>query len=287
MPRSKYLVLNAMRSEPVDLGGSEGPGAPRLSIGQVAEIVGVSAARIRRWEQEGLILPDRAPSGRRLFNADHIRALENVRTLLDTQEFTAAGVRQVLKGKIPQKRSEDTRPIGDRIRRLRQGKGISLRKLAGQIELSPSALSALERGLTTPSVGALHGVAKALGTTVPSLLGLPAPTDTLVVRPHDRRPMPMETAGVSMENLYATSTVLQSMLVTIQPGAGTDDSYDHAGEEFLYVLTGQVDFTLDNLTTHRLHAGDAMTFDSQRPHRYLNNGSVPTTIVWVNTPPTF
>lgn len=99
--------------------------------------------------------------------------------------------------------------------------------------------------------------------------------------------MLFETPGVIMQNLYDIHTVLQSMLITVDPGAGNLDSYAHEGEEFLYLIDGQLDLTLDEIDTYRLRAGDAMTFASTRPHRWVNPGTVKTTIVWVNTPPTF
>jgi transcriptional regulator with XRE-family HTH domain len=46
-------------------------------------------------------------------------------------------------------------PFGDKIRELRQRRGITLKQLAGALELSPAYLSALEhghRGLPTPAL---------------------------------------------------------------------------------------------------------------------------------------
>jgi quercetin dioxygenase-like cupin family protein len=68
---------------------------------------------------------------------------------------------------------------------------------------------------------------------------------------------------------------------------GSEESYLHEGEEFLYVLTGTFEITLEEMDTYVLEAGAAMTFASNRPHRWRNPGAVETQVLWVNTPPTF
>jgi quercetin dioxygenase-like cupin family protein len=90
-----------------------------------------------------------------------------------------------------------------------------------------------------------------------------------------------------MENLYDVDTILQSMLITVDSGSGSEDSYAHEGEEVLYVIEGEIEMTLDEIDTYRLQPGDAMTFPSTRPHRWTNPGDLTAVIVWINTPPTF
>lgn len=152
--------------------------------------------------------------------------------------------------------------------------------------LSPSSISAVERGLSSPTVGSLHRLAIAFETTVPALMGTPEPHERLVVKPHER-PLLFGAPGVKMENLYDVDTLLQSMLITVDPGSGSEDSYAHEGEEVLYVIEGEIEMTLDEIDTYRLQPGDAMTFPSTRPHRWTNPGDVTAVIVWINTPPTF
>jgi quercetin dioxygenase-like cupin family protein len=53
------------------------------------------------------------------------------------------------------------------------------------------------------------------------------------------------------------------------------------------VLQGCFEVTLDETLVFSLVAGDAMTFASNRPHRWWNPGDEPTVVVWINTPPTF
>ncbi len=257
-------------------------------IKQTASIVGVSPAQIRAWENRGLLTPARTPSGYRVFSPQDIERLRYIRDQILRDGLNPAGVRRMLSitdAKIGNKRPRSM-PVGERIRTLRRRSGLSLRAVATLTGLSPSSISAVERGLSSPTVGSLHRLAVAFKTTIPILMGTPEPHQRLVVRPHERTLL-FGAPGVEMENLYDTETFLQSMLITIEPGAGSQESYSHEGEEMLYVIEGEIEMTLDEIDNHRVQAGDAMTFHSTRPHRWTNPGAVTAVIVWVNSPPTF
>ncbi|MBS1881648.1 MAG: MerR family transcriptional regulator [Actinobacteria bacterium] len=262
-----------------------------IYIKQAAQIVGVSPSILRSWETEGLISPARTDSGYRVYSSSDIERLRQLRDLIERGGLNPAGARLVLDESNGDSGTVDPGPerphVSDRIRILRKRKGISLRKLAELSELSASSVSAIERGISAPSVGTLQRLAAALETTVPQLLDTARPRRNLVVRPHERQQLAMETPGVVFENLYNIDTTLQSILISVEPGHGSQESYSHEGEEFLYVMTGSLELTLNEIYSYRLGPGDAMTFQSTRPHRWHNPGEELATIVWVNTPPTF
>ena len=261
-----------------------------LYISQVTRILGISPTVLRAWERERLVTPRRTESGYRVFSPEDMQRLHRIRSLIQDEGLNPAGVRRLLEseGDFPQERASPPLPrVHDRIQMLRKRMGMSLRMLAKMSGLSASSVSAIERGLSAPSVGTLQRLAAALDTTVPRLLDASHPQQNLVVRSYDRQVLDMETPGVVFENLHAVDTALQSILITVMPGHGSVESYRHEGEEFLFVLEGQLELTLDELHTYRLEARDAMTFQSLRPHRWMNPGEVPCVIVWVNTPPTF
>src|SRR3972149_3670761 len=56
--------------------------------------------------------------------------------------------------------------VGQRLRALREERGLSLRGLAKASELSPNALSQIERGNVSPSVSTLNRLATAMGMPV-------------------------------------------------------------------------------------------------------------------------
>ena len=58
----------------------------------------------------------------------------------------------------------ETQKLADRLLRLREKVGLSLRELGRMAGMSPAAISAIEKGQSSPTLATLHKVLKALGT---------------------------------------------------------------------------------------------------------------------------
>jgi quercetin dioxygenase-like cupin family protein len=80
--------------------------------------------------------------------------------------------------------------------------------------------------------------------------------------------------------------VMEPHLFRIAPQSGSGESYTHEGEEFLYILQGELQISLQE-EEYRLRPGDSFYFESHTPHRWINPGRDETWVLWVNTPPTF
>lgn len=266
----------------------EAPEQEGLYIKQAAQVVGVTPAILRAWEAADLIKPARSASGFRLYTLADIVRLQQIRDLVRGRGVNVAGVREILDLDEAEPPAPSGAGVGERLRSLRTERGMSVRQLAAETGLSPSSISSMERSLHRPSVAALQKIASALGTNLVSLMdGGPSGPSSVVVKKRGRRRIQLDNPGVTIEQLAMVETQLEPLLFRMAPGATSGNSYTHEGEEFLYVLQGLFELTLDELTTYTLSEGDAMTFASVRPHRYRNPGSTETVIVWVNTPPTF
>lgn len=273
-----------------DDAGTEATAVPILKIGHVANMLGVPTARIRLWEHEGLVAPSRTDTGQRRYSMRDVKHLERVRKLLESKSMTFVGVRNALAAS-PSRVVEEDAPgadlVGVRAKQLRSRSGLSLRDLAARVQMSPSALSAFERGMSKPSIGRISDIAHALDVTVPDLLGTPRSQDKMIVRADRREHLEVFDEGVSIELLYQTSTTLQSQWITVEPGCGVSEPITHRGEDFVTVIEGSITVVLNAIETFHLSTGDSMTFDSTRPHAFHNRRDVTTRLVWVNTPPTF
>lgn len=64
----------------------------------------------------------------------------------------------------------DLSVIGERLRRAREARGMSLRDLGAAVRLAPSFLSDVERGRTRPSLESLNALAGALGVALADLV---------------------------------------------------------------------------------------------------------------------
>jgi len=185
---------------------------------------------------------------------------------------------------------EDELAVGARIRALREAEGLSLRKLAARTGLSVGFLSQVERGLSSIALSSLHTLVAALGRTMAEFFGdaPPPPADDSVVFTLTRsadRPRRVASSGRHYEMLSARmpGLVLEPMLVYIEPGGPIEAATGHDGEEFAYVLRGELVYGVGE-ETYRLGPGDSLYLRSNTPHWMHNDGSETTVVISVVTP---
>jgi len=180
--------------------------------------------------------------------------------------------------------------LGGRIRHARILVGLTLKQLAQQAGCSESMLSKVERGQASPSLSALHRVACALNTNVAELTSLDDTPRSPVMRAHDRPVFEIGSGrnGIRLERLVAPTRgqLLQGDIHVLEPGTAADETIQHHGEEFGYVLEGTLELTIAG-ERYQLNAGDSFYFASELPHSYRNTGGGILRVLWVNTPPTF
>jgi DNA-binding transcriptional MerR regulator/mannose-6-phosphate isomerase-like protein (cupin superfamily) len=259
---------------------------PYLKIGDVARKVGVSPSVIRSWETLGLARPGRTESKYRLYSPEDVQLLKRARFLRKVRGLNAAAIVELLKreGKVRPAADGKAGAIGGHLRQLRSRRQLSLARVAQAVGISVGFLSALERSQMTASVGTLRKLARFYKTNILDFFDANGASSSRV-RPSERKVLEAG-AGVRMELLAWGNTVMEPHLFRIVPEAGSGDPYTHDGEEFIYVLRGDLQITVDG-EQHRLKPGDSFYFESSRPHHWKNPGRAETWVLWVNTPPTF
>ena len=257
-------------------------------IGEAARRVGVSPSALRLWERQGLVRPARSDRRYRLYSDADLEQLGRVRRLRQVDRLNAPGIRRVLRQPVASPDAErrlDGRPL----RRLREARRWSLRTASQRAGVSPSFLSALERGVTGASIATLTRLAATYDTTLLDLFG-PAPDarSGRMVAAADRPVLRLSSEDVRIEQLAHGATQLEPQLFSLAPGATSDGAYAHDGEEFLYLLSGALTVWVGADEMYRLGTpGDALCFPSTLPHRWRNDGAGETRLLWINTPPTF
>jgi DNA-binding transcriptional MerR regulator/mannose-6-phosphate isomerase-like protein (cupin superfamily) len=257
-----------------------------LKIGEVARVVGISPSAIRAWEALGLTRPQRTRSRYRLYTHDDVRLLKKARYLRKVRGLNAAAIVQMLKreGSINPAGGNGAAAIGPRLRRLRTSRGRSLAEVAAAAGISVGFLSALERSHMSASVGTLRRLARYYRTNILDFFDA-TELNTRLVRPPQRKVLEAGH-GVRMELLAWGNKVMEPHIFRIKPKAGSGESYAHEGEEFLFVLRGELKIALAREEYH-LKRGDSFYFESATPHSWKNPGRSETWLLWVNTPPTF
>ena len=257
-----------------------------LKIGDVARLVGISPTVIRMWESLGLARPRRTASKYRLYTQEDVRLLKRASFLRKVRGMNAPAIVQTLKreGLVHPPGDGGAGAIGARLRQLRLKKGASLATVAKAAGNTVGFLSALERSQMSASVGTLRRLARYYKTNILAFYDTAEPNKHLV-RPEARKVLEAGP-GVRMELLAWGNTVMEPHLFRLSPSAGSGESYTHVGEEFLFVLRGELQIFLRG-EEYRLKSGDSFYFESAVPHRWMNSGRSETWILWVNTPPTF
>jgi transcriptional regulator with XRE-family HTH domain len=182
--------------------------------------------------------------------------------------------------------------MGQRIRRLREQTGKTLRAQAREIGIAPSSLSALENGQGGVSLKRLQLVAEHFGLHITELLGEPASgsqADGVEIIRNCAATVPgvRRGSGVLYQLLGSgRDHTIQPYLLSFEPGGGYDrDMLGHPGEEIAYVLHGQVELLIES-ECHELSQGDLIRFRTDRPHAFRNASTVGVAaVIGAATPP--
>ncbi len=173
-------------------------------------------------------------------------------------------------------------PLGRRLRRLREEKGLSLQNLANETGFNTTFLEDIEEEKRIPPVGALLKVARALG--VESGFFLKEEKDELdaaAERRQEETRKRTESYSYRMLTQDAANKHLKGFHITIDPRSHhAGPSYQHEGEEFVYVLKGEVEVTVGENLNH-LRLGDSLHFNSSIIHKLRNPGDEATELLVV------
>lgn len=162
--------------------------------------------------------------------------------------------------------------LGLRLRNLRHRQGWTLGELAQRVEVSEAYLSRLEGGDRQPSLAVLLSLAQAYGITLPSLFESQEDASSCVVVRMEDGAM-RQGNGLSYTSLTRGDrfTNLHPIRVIVPTNRQESNFYEHEGEEWLYVLSGQLELIFTD-EIHQLKPGDAAHFDARQPHRLRASG---------------
>ncbi|MFP3543347.1 MerR family transcriptional regulator [Rhizobium sp. SIMBA_035] len=265
-------------------------GPVRYKVAEAARLAGISASTVRLWESQGLLVPDRSETGHRQYSADDVARLKKISWYRVERGLNPAAIREALESEEPSGDNGETggaSDIGRRLRSLRHAAGKTLDRVAGEMGITSSTLSTLERTSQGVSFKTLHDLAEYYGTTVSRLSGEEADDATAVVRFGEWRTWPETTPGVTVQLLAEGRRMMDCHRFVLAPGATSEGAYRHEGEEFMHVLSGRLELVLDSDQFFDLGPGDSLYFESRRYHSWRNRHDGETVLLWINTPPTF
>ncbi len=178
--------------------------------------------------------------------------------------------------------------IGEKIKRLRQQRGLTQEELADRCELSKGFISLLERDLTSPSIATLSDVLECLGTDLAAFFTEHAEEKLVFSEEDTYIKEDDETLKGTIRWLVPTAqkNEMEPILVEMASGGATEWDTPHEGEEFGYVLAGAVQIELGDRFL-KARKGESFYFRTTGPHRIVNPGKAPCRFLWISTPPSF
>jgi transcriptional regulator with XRE-family HTH domain/mannose-6-phosphate isomerase-like protein (cupin superfamily) len=188
----------------------------------------------------------------------------------------------------------DAIALGARLRELRVARGLSLRSVAARLDISPSAVSQLERGARRPSVSRLLTIVQVLGVPLadvfaseapaaPGGTGAAPPRGIVVQRADESRPVVLGGGVVFRRLSPGHLRGVDFFESTYPPGAsatGVNDLVTHEGYEVGTVVSGEltIEFPDERIV---VRAGDSVTFPCDLPHRLGNGGDIDAVATWL------
>ena len=165
--------------------------------------------------------------------------------------------------------------VGEKVKALREEKGLSLKELADLTGFSTALISQMENHLVSPSLGTIIKLAKALGVRVGDFWGETEGEPFAIVRKDERRTVSRFASKEGVKYGYSYESLgfekknrhMEPFIVTLEPATvKTSKTSVHDGEEFIFVLEGEMEVILGN-HTDVLYPGDSIYYDSNIPHR--------------------
>ncbi|HMK35212.1 MAG TPA: XRE family transcriptional regulator [Desulfomonilaceae bacterium] len=175
---------------------------------------------------------------------------------------------------------------GERLRATRESRGFSLDELAARTGIDREALAQLEAGEAFLPLGQLIKLSKALSLKMADVISTGEEAFT-IVRAHQRPSYArfgkakQDSRGYEYQSLAPNKKdrLMEPFIVTLHP-ASTDELSSHDGQEFIYVLEGEMEVVVND-TRDVLKPGDAIYYDSTSMHLVKAHGDKPAKILAV------
>jgi transcriptional regulator with XRE-family HTH domain len=179
--------------------------------------------------------------------------------------------------------------LGARVRELRKAQDWTLEQAAQQAGLARSTLSKIENGQMSPTYDALKKLAVGLKISVPQLFTPPSKGQVNGRMNVTRNGEETAKLTTTYEHaLLAETLTTKKMLpyrtrVRARKAEDFDGWVRHDGEEFLYVLTGQVRLFTEFYEPVDLKRGDSAYYDAAMGHNVVSISTEDATILWVTS----
>ena len=176
--------------------------------------------------------------------------------------------------------------IGEKIKNLRLFCDLTQEELADRCELTKGYISQLENDLTSPSIATLIDLLSALGTDLKEFFSDIGAEEKISFSKGEFIEKKTEEYVMNWLVPNAQKNMMEPIHLLLYSGQSTDKDIPHEGEEFGYVLKGEITLVVGKRKV-KVKKGESFYFTSKALHKIENSSSANAEIIWVSTPPSF
>ena len=183
--------------------------------------------------------------------------------------------------------------IGERIRSLRETKNLTISQVAENAGLETEQIQYIEDNQDVPSIAVLIKIARSMGVRLGSFMDDHEELGPVVSRKDELKDAHVMHCGQNScrhMNYHALSQSkagrhMETFQINIEPCGHSDFVLSsHEGEEFVYVLNGEIEIKYGS-KTYLLKQGDSIYYDSIVPHHvHSSNGQTANVLAVIYTP---
>ena len=178
--------------------------------------------------------------------------------------------------------------VGKRLKDVRMEKGMTLKQVAEGSGMSPTHISEIERGRTSPTVGALRRISQALGKDTAFFVEEKPLPRISVVKKEDREAvlLPSDSDGfVAAKSLTRGIPAGRISVVLIDDEGGqTVQPHSHEGEEAIVLLKGEARVRVGD-EEFVLKPGDCLHYSAEKEHAAVFTGAGKNKAIWARVKP--
>ena len=130
--------------------------------------------------------------------------------------------------------------LGERIKTLRLSCELTQEELADRCELTKGYISQLENDLTSPSIATLIDILSALGTDLKEFFSQDETEEKVVFNKNEFIEKVTNEYTLNWLVPNAQKNSMEPIHISLNPNSQTDQDFPHEGEEFGYVIKGEI-----------------------------------------------
>lgn len=176
--------------------------------------------------------------------------------------------------------------LGEKIKDLRLSCELTQEELADRCELTKGYISQLENDLTSPSIATLIDILSALGTDLKEFFASEEKEEKVTFGKNEFIEKITDEYIQNWLVPNAQKNAMEPIHVILKANSSTDEDFPHEGEEFGYVIKGEIQLLLGKRKI-KVKKGESFYFTSNKVHQILNKNNKEAEFIWVSSPPSF